>query len=427
MRKATRLLLAPLTALLVVLTLVGAPAAAAEPYCGITWGSLAKAVGRDPVVEPITNVRAGRHACYDRLVVDLAGPLEAYNVRYVRSVRNIPGDRIPLKGGAVLQIDVWAPTYDASTTPYTPVYQPEKPARIVPVRSYRTFRQVRYVGSFEGISTFGLGVRARLPFRVFRLDGPGDGSRLVIDVAHRWSASAGTPAACADPTRAAAIYYAADVPDFGPRLYREWAKVPTCAGPITESVTRMLQAPPVDADYTSLWKPSTRVRSVSVSGDTATVDLTEFPNLGAVFEGAAVQQLVWTVTAANTSVSKVRILVNGQVPDSGHYNWSDPIRRANSLQTLSHVWILTPTQGAAVNSPVQVSVYGTGYEGNVPIKVFQGNTEVTSTHLTTQARGFSEASTKITLPAGHYTIKAYNGSGRDPGLTLWDTKDFTVR
>jgi hypothetical protein len=29
-------------------------------------------------------------------------------------------------------------------------------------------------------------VRARLPFRVFVLRGPGSGSRLVIDVAHRW-------------------------------------------------------------------------------------------------------------------------------------------------------------------------------------------------------------------------------------------------
>ena len=32
----------------------------------------------------------------------------------------------------------------------------------------------------------GLGVRARLPMRAFVLDGPGDGTRLVIDVAHRW-------------------------------------------------------------------------------------------------------------------------------------------------------------------------------------------------------------------------------------------------
>ncbi len=43
-----------------------------------------------------------------------------------------------------------------------------------------------YAGSFEGQTTLGLGVRARLPFRAFVLAGPGDGSRLVVDVAHRW-------------------------------------------------------------------------------------------------------------------------------------------------------------------------------------------------------------------------------------------------
>ena len=51
---------------------------------------------------------------------------------------------------------------------------------------YRTFRQVAYAGSFEGQTTIGLGVRARLPFRVFTLAGPGSNTRLVIDVAHTW-------------------------------------------------------------------------------------------------------------------------------------------------------------------------------------------------------------------------------------------------
>ncbi len=32
----------------------------------------------------------------------------------------------------------------------------------------------------------GVGVRARLPFRMFSLAGPGTGSRIVLDVAHRW-------------------------------------------------------------------------------------------------------------------------------------------------------------------------------------------------------------------------------------------------
>jgi hypothetical protein len=48
---------------------------------------------------------------------------------------------------------------------------------------------VAYAGSFEGSTTLALGVRARLPFRVFTVAGTpnsDDTPRLVIDVAHRW-------------------------------------------------------------------------------------------------------------------------------------------------------------------------------------------------------------------------------------------------
>jgi hypothetical protein len=184
MNNRIRLLVAPLTAVLLLLSLSLAPAAAAGPYCGIWWGSLPKVQSGSVTVAPITNVRAGQHTCYDRLVVDVSGPVQAYNVRYVAAVTGISGEPVPLRGGARLQINVWAPTYDVVTG--TAVYLPANPAEAVSVAGFRTFRQVRYVDSFEAVSTFGLGVRARLPFRVFVLSGPGAGSRLVIDVAHQW-------------------------------------------------------------------------------------------------------------------------------------------------------------------------------------------------------------------------------------------------
>ena len=93
------------------------------------------------------------------------------------------GAPVPLAGGAFLQVVVHAPAYDANGNL---TYDPANDARIVNVRGFRTFRQVANAGSFEGQTTFGLGVRARLPFRVFLLAGPGAGSRVVIDVAHRW-------------------------------------------------------------------------------------------------------------------------------------------------------------------------------------------------------------------------------------------------
>ena len=51
----------------------------------------------------------------------------------------------------------------------------------VDLTGYRTFRVAKYGGSFEGRTIIALGVRARLPFRVFELD-----ERIVIDVAHQW-------------------------------------------------------------------------------------------------------------------------------------------------------------------------------------------------------------------------------------------------
>lgn len=157
--------------------------AQAAPYCGIRWGSLPKSVPT-MVRGPLTNVRAGQHACYDRLVVDLKGKAPGYTVKYVTTVLTEGrGSVVPLRGGAKLLVVVRAPAY---TSTGAASYVPRNTARVVDVTGYRTFRQVAWAGTFEGQTSLGLGVRARLPFRVFTLAGPGTGSRLVIDVAHRW-------------------------------------------------------------------------------------------------------------------------------------------------------------------------------------------------------------------------------------------------
>ena len=166
------------TALLLVLV-APAPAGSA-PYCGITWGSLAKS-SAPLTTAPITNLRVGQHTCYDRMVIDLRGRAGGYSVRYVSQLHTqASGFVVPVSGGARLEVVVHAPAYDAEG------HATFSPTRIPSVAGFRTFRQIVWLGSFEGYTGFGLGVRARLPFRVFTLSGPGSGSRLVIDVAHRW-------------------------------------------------------------------------------------------------------------------------------------------------------------------------------------------------------------------------------------------------
>lgn len=159
-------------------------ASAATPYCGITWGSLPKQTSSagSGVPAAIAGVRTGRHGCYDRLVVDIEGRGGSHWVEYVDYVKmDGSGFVVPLEGGAKLQIVTARSELD-----YRPTYSPANRAWLADVTGYRTFRQVAFGGSFEANTTLGLGVRARLPFRVFVLDGPGSGSRLVVDVAHRW-------------------------------------------------------------------------------------------------------------------------------------------------------------------------------------------------------------------------------------------------
>lgn len=158
-------------------------ATVAAAACPSGWGSLPKASSR-MTQAPITDVRTGRHACFDRIVVDVQGRAPGYDVRYVSTVRREgSGFVVALRGGAKLQIVVRAPSYNAAgrTT-----YRPKNNRELTNVTGYSTFRQVAFAGSFEGQTTIGLGVRARLPFRVYTLAGPGSNTRLVIDVAHHW-------------------------------------------------------------------------------------------------------------------------------------------------------------------------------------------------------------------------------------------------
>ncbi|GAA1341623.1 AMIN-like domain-containing (lipo)protein [Saccharothrix algeriensis] len=166
-------------ALISALVVVVAPAASAAPAaCAVDWGSLEK---RNPPTTRgnLVDIRSGQQDCYDRLVFDFRGENDGYIVRYVDEVHEDPTGRpVPLRGGAKLLVIAESPAYDDNGNP---TYTYPNRDELVDVTGYATFRQVAWAGSFEGQTSVGLGVRARLPFRVFTLPG-----RLVVDVAHSW-------------------------------------------------------------------------------------------------------------------------------------------------------------------------------------------------------------------------------------------------
>jgi hypothetical protein len=156
-------------------TMFVAASAMADGSCAVAWGSLPKTAVASPGA-PITAVRTGPGVCYDRVVFDVPGTVGApagWSVSYQTQVLSEgAGQPLSVPGGAKLAVGLAHPSnlgaVNSSAT----------------VAGYRTLRSVVYGGSFEGYSTFGVGVRARLPFRVFALGSPG---RIVIDVAHSWS------------------------------------------------------------------------------------------------------------------------------------------------------------------------------------------------------------------------------------------------
>ncbi len=177
-------ILAGLAVMLATLGVATVQAAeAATPYCGITWGSRPKA-GGTASEHPLSSVRTGRHQCFDRVVFEFAGPADGYQAEYVSTLRTDgDGRRLSVKGDAILQVRLTANVFDQLGH----LHYTRRPGdHMAKVGGYRTLRDVVFAGCFEGRTTFGVGTRGRLPFRVFTLAGPGTHSRIVLDVAHRW-------------------------------------------------------------------------------------------------------------------------------------------------------------------------------------------------------------------------------------------------
>ncbi len=144
---------------------------------------------------PIYLTRIGQHDCYDRVVFDLNGPEPVgYHVSYVPVViEDGSGREIPVAGKAALQVIVHTPTQgspgdDSGHQPGV-VFAPSGEYLHGPggLEGWGALRGVRSAGSFEGQSTFAVGVRDRLPFTVTTWVDANQTGHVIVDIAHRWA------------------------------------------------------------------------------------------------------------------------------------------------------------------------------------------------------------------------------------------------
>lgn len=245
--------------------------------------------------------------------------------------------------------------------------------------------------------------------------------------------STATPTATTSPaaTVALPVYWLGSAANpTGPLLYREWHSRPADADPVEAAVQTMLAGQPQDPDYTSLWAEDTRLRSVARDGSTAVVDLSAQARTnggGSAFEARTLQQLVHTVTAADPSVSAVRLHVEGRPVETlwGSVGTDRPLRREPAVEVLAPVWIDVPQGGTVTDA-----FGGTAsvFEATVDWDVRQAGRVVQEgfSTATVGAPERGEWTAELDVPPGDYELRAWETSARDGSVTFLDTKDVTV-
>lgn len=248
---------------------------------------------------------------------------------------------------------------------------------------------------------------------------------------------ASTPSASATPTptvvtKAYAQYWVADTAR-GFRLYREYVRLEVAPDPIKTALTALISGTPKDSDYVTLWPKETKINSVVVAGDLATVNLTlGTMNVGSEAESMAIAQLVWTATAADTRVKRIQLTVDGKIVESiaGHVDATKPFRRGLTYEVLAPVWITYPEDGASVHAQgFTLSGMASTFEANVAWKVFQNGKLVQqgSTTATEAAPAWKPWSVSIPgLTPGKYMFIAMEYSPKDGSLVAQDTKNATL-
>jgi hypothetical protein len=241
--------------------------------------------------------------------------------------------------------------------------------------------------------------------------------------------------ALSTPPGSLAVYYLGATRN-GPLLYREFhpgvSNGSSLAAKVTAGLTEVLSHPPLDPDYFSGWPEGTTVRAVTVDGATATVDLAgaTINTVDAKKAAQAVQQLVWTVTAASATLTGVRLLFDGQRLSTlwGSGPGDGVLHRGNALEVRAPVWLIDPQQGAAVGRTFTVFVAGVVPEGAAWLRVRSGAAVVQEQpiKLDNGAPAQGTAKVSLTLDPGRYTIEAYFRSTVDGSEQFVDDHEFTV-
>jgi hypothetical protein len=168
--KLTRRRLAVLFGVVVAIACSAATALALPPFTTLPRSS----PGSGGQAE-VYRIAVGCHPTYDRFVIRARFARPGYRVRYVNQVVQ-DGSGLPVTLLGTKRLLVVLPNARAHTADGTTSLVPKVLTPLCP-----NIRQAKLAGDFEGVVSFGLGLKFKTGFRVFRLTNP---TRVVIDVLH---------------------------------------------------------------------------------------------------------------------------------------------------------------------------------------------------------------------------------------------------
>jgi hypothetical protein len=121
----------------------------------------------------LTDVRAGRHTGFDRVVFEFRGAVPEHRIGYVpQLVQDGSGKPVSVAGTADLEVVFHGA--NAHEDDGTPTISPRRFSTGLPA-----VKEIAQIGDFEAVVTYGIGVDRKRPIKVSTLSNP---SRLVIDV-----------------------------------------------------------------------------------------------------------------------------------------------------------------------------------------------------------------------------------------------------
>jgi spore germination protein GerM len=232
-------------------------------------------------------------------------------------------------------------------------------------------------------------------------------------------------------------------------LYREFRDVPDQDNPVTRALRVMMSQTPLDPDFFTPWQNPKKL-ATSISGkNVITVDVSADAfnsNVDAAMAERAIQQLVYTATAAAASAglidagqqAQVVVLVDGHTDyvAFNHVRLGEPTSRSAGM--VAPVWIIDPQEGSSVaDGSVKISGRSTVQGGKLRwaiLKVDGDGDNAKTAYLNGNATASADATQSglFTLSAslgpGNYEVRVSQVDAADSAKEVFqDTRGFTVK